>query len=683
MTDKRIKRFIPIMLICMIVNLFSGVSFGVSADEADEMPVLGKYDFNDGQLPALFSSYTFKAEDGRVRAFGKWSKMVFTDIPCNCSLEFKIKPIENRIIPRFYVKLRDEAVFCYSNNSLVGGDDSSKFYLMSASENLQKGTEYKEDTNILGYGGEYTIKCEAKGNNYSLYLNGEQIISESYEPISGTINSGIEFCCFPEDNTEGIIDFYLDDVILRGKSSELDVPKDSLFSCNFETDQMPGGFNAEKYSIENGECFINGKSCTFSYSGLSRECSLEFRIKPKDDFVIPHFNVLIGNGSFSYTANYAEDSSWDDRLVAYNAETWGAFVGEKWAKGCFFTEEQRGHKVKYVSDGDLCEMYIDGVLMISVEVPVTEEKEEYDIVFTLTGKDKFNNVGFYLDDIVVKGKPAGSDIESNVMCEYNFDDGVIPEDLSAGSFKVKDGKLVSTSVGSNISIPNIPKNSYVEFKIGATKGNVLPGFNTTFGRANYKYIANFVQNSSWDDRLTMTDAITGTQLVDSWAVDSFFSAGENIVKYYTDGETYSLYINSKKIATGICKSDIPRGRYTFNLRSEAAGNVINSEYYIDDITVKTILNNKKEKTEEEKIAKIIKESFKSEKGKDGYNYASFDVEINPPEGKLVEAFWIVVDGKYSKLIQIEKTDDEKIINIPVVIKYDGPVTADDVEIYVK
>ena len=684
MSDEKVKRIIPIMLICLFMNIISFVPVSANSEEEEDMPVLSSYNFDDGQLPASFSSYTFKVEEGELRVFGKWSKFSFSDIPRNCSLEFKIKPIENRIIPRFYVKLRDEAIFYYSNNALVGGDTSSQFYLVSASDNQQKGESFKSDTNILSAGGEYTVKYVAQGSDYSVYLDGEQIISASYETESGVLNSGVEFGCMPEDDTEGIIGFYLDDVVVSGKSSELDVPVDSLYACNFENGQLPNGFNAEKYSIENGECFINGKACTFSYSGLSRDCSLEFRIKPKDNYVIPNFNVLIGNGSFTYVANYAENPDWDDRLVMYNAETWGEYVSEKWAKDTFFVEKQRGHKIKFVAEGDLHSLYMDDVLMLSAECPIIEEKEGYDITFTLTGKDKFDNVGFYLDDIVVKGKLAGADTLAEVLCEYNFDDGIIPSEFSAASFKVKDGRIVSTATGSSFSIPNVPKNSYVEFKIGATPDNVLPGLSTTFGNASFNYIANFVQNSNWNDRLTMTNATTGTQVVDSWAVDSFFSVGENTVKYFTDGEMYSMYINGKKIASGECKSNVPKGRFTFTLRSGDAGNMPNTEFYVDDIVVKTLKGNANEETTENgQVARVLKDTWKTETDSAGVNYAGFDVVFNVPEGMTVDSFWVKVNGKNSKLIKIDPIEGEKVTNIPVVMKYEGSITAEDVKIYVK
>jgi len=677
---KIIKRLALFLAIC----LFSGtVSFGAEPAE-EEAPILASYNFDDGELPASFSSYYFRAVDGKVMAFGKWSKVSFSDIPKNCSIEFKIKPIENRIVPRFCVKLRDDAMFFYKNNSVVGKGDSDEFVLISASDNQQKGESFKSDTKLLKPGVESTLKYVANGNDYSLYLNGEQIISATYEPSGGELKSGIEFALMPEDNSVGIIELLLDDIEVRGKASKLDIPSDAMYAFNFEDGSLPGGFSASSYSIEGGELKVSGKACSFSFPGMAKDGSLEFRIKPIEGFVIPNFNMLIGNGSFSYTANYVQDSSWDDRFVVYNAETWGNFVANAWAVDTFFSEKQRGHKVKVVAEGDTHTLYIDDKEIMSAECPVTEVKEGYDITFTLTGKDQFENVGFYLDDIIVKGKPAGADIETDILHEYNFDDGLVPGTFDCAELVNEDGKLKSKGNGSGFSFSNIPKNSYVEFKISPSEGNVIPGFTSTFGNASFTYVANFVQDADWDDRLTMFDATTGVQKADSWATNSFFSNGENTVKYFTDGVTYSLYVNNKKLVSGDCPMTMPKGRYNFSFRAGNAGKVSNIGYCIDDVTVKAVIGNTEtDKEAENKTARVLEDTWRTETDFKGVKYAGFDVELNVPEGKTVSSFWISIDGKDSKLINITPVEGEKIISIPVVMKYSGNVTAKDVEINVK
>ena len=678
---KKLKRLALATALCLFTNM---VCFAEQPTAVvDDAPILGSYNFDDGELPANFSSFNFKVEDGKLRAFGKWSKFSFADMPRNCSIEFKIKPIENRIIPRFYVKLRDDATFYYNNNSVISEDPSSQFILMSSSDNQQKGNDSVSETNHFKPGNEYTLKYFAQDNEYGVYLNGEQIISASYEPQSGEIKSGMEFALMCEDNTVGIIDFYLDDIVVRGKASALDIPSDAMYAYNFEDGRLPNGFNATDYSIEDGELKINSKICTFSFPGLAKDSSIEFRIKPIEGFVIPHFNVLVGNGSFSYTANYCQNPSWDDRFVVYNAETWGSHVGSVYAGDTYFSEKQRGHKVRVVAEGDTHSLYIDDNEILSAECPVKDGKEGYDLTFTLTGKDQFENVGFYLDDIVVKGKMAGADIDAEILHEYNFDDGIMPLSFDSSAFRAEDGRLRSSGSSSSFSIPNVPKNSYVEFKMASAADNVIPGFSINYGNALFTYVANFVQDATWDDQIIMYNASTGNKITSAWATDSFFSDGDNTVKCFTDGDTYSLYINNKKLISEQSPANKPQGRYNFTFRAGTAGKVSNIGFYTDDITVKHVNEKTAEDTAENQSAHVVADTWTTQKGSDGISYAGFDVEITAPEGKVVNSFWLTLNGKNSTLISTEPIEGGQSKVIPVVMKYTGQATAEDVKIYVK
>ena len=684
----QIKKLAWITALCMLVNMLASAAVFAAdtpaAETDEELPVLFSYDFNDEELPAIFSSFNFKAENGMLRAFGKWSEFSFESVPRNCSLEFKIKPVERRIIPRFVVKMRDDASFYYDNNAVISDDNSSRFSLISDADNQQKGDASVDSTNHLKAGEEYDLKYSAIGNTYEMYLNGEKIISAEYEPSE--LKSGIKFALEAADNTVGVIDFYIDDIVVRGKSSALDIPKDALYGYNFEDGKLPNGFSSADFAVENGSLVVKKDDAKFSFPYLAKDCSLEFTVRPIDGLNLTNFSVTIGNAFFGYVSNYRLNEKWDDKFAVYNAETWGKELAEKWANDTFFTDKQVGHKVKITSENDVYTLSIDGDEKLRAECPVTTPKEGYDLTFSVTGKGQFENPGFALDDIIVKGKIAGSDIPSDALYEYNFDDGVLPNELSAAAFVVEDGKMKSRGSSSSFSISGIPKNSYLEFKLSPAEGNVIPGFSTAFGNSSFTYVANFVQNATWDDKITMYNASTWKSVGEAWAntTDTFLPYSENTVKYFTDGTVYTLYINNKKIISGECPASKPMGRYNFTFRAGTAGDVKNLDFCIDDITVRTMSDEEiGADGTETGIAHVNEETWKTEKASDGTNYAGFDVELNIPEGTTVDSFYLTLNGKYSKLIKITPAEGAVTVTVPVVLKCGSDASAKDVKVYVR
>ena len=87
--------FINISAIAGNINTFS--------DDA-----LYSFDFGDGTLPEIFGSDVFGVENGRLKITSSKSKVTFSDVPKNSSIELKIKTDGNSAIPKFNAELGKE-----------------------------------------------------------------------------------------------------------------------------------------------------------------------------------------------------------------------------------------------------------------------------------------------------------------------------------------------------------------------------------------------------------------------------------------------------------------------------------------------------------------------------------------------------------------------------------------------
>jgi len=171
-----------------------------------------------------------------------------------------------------------------------------------------------------------------------------------------------------------------------------------IYSFDFDNGKLPEEFDGKTLSVENGMLKVAGGE-GFTFSGMHRNCSVEFKIIPAENDSVPQFSVQTGNGSFTFYDNNRQNSSWSDKISLYNSITWGNAVSTAWANGTFFGNSQNGYTVKCVSKDENISLYINGSRVLTGKC--AGNADDYKVIFS-AGSNAEN--GIYLDDITVENQ---------------------------------------------------------------------------------------------------------------------------------------------------------------------------------------------------------------------------------------------------------------------------------------
>ena len=173
------------------------------------LDVIQFYSFNDDILPNCFSDKMFITENGMLRANGAGSRFVFSDMPKNCSFEFKIKPLKDMYIPKFQVIIGNSAfTFCDNNRQKNSWDDKFSVY-----NNITWGSALKEmwanGTFFPDAKNGHTIKYVSNNDTYTLYIDDINIGEVSYTGVAD--NYKVSFTVADD----AAIGMYIDDITVK------------------------------------------------------------------------------------------------------------------------------------------------------------------------------------------------------------------------------------------------------------------------------------------------------------------------------------------------------------------------------------------------------------------------------------------------------------------------------------
>ena len=422
------------LIVCLVVP-----SIGQAVCAADKEQDIYSYNFEDDALPSGFNVYDFRAEDGKLKVIGKWAQIVYSDISRDCSVEFKIQGIENRVIPNFTVTLRDDAKFCYINHSVTSDDKTDGFVLESASEGA-KG-EYSTGKMILSPQREHSLKFSAKDNRYEMSLDGKTVISAQYELKSDSTKFPVSFALTAADNTVGVIGFYMDDYKIKGTDGAVanevfEAPENAIYAYDFNNGELPNNFDASDFKVENGKLRVVGSAAEINLPNVPKDCMIEFTLKPISGCIIPKFYVNFRGVSDFYYNNKAVMSEYNTSQIALvNEEDWKIRGNDQWSTVKPHFSDIKEYKLKYIADGTHYEMYIDDNQIIDTDYDDGAKKSKYPIrIIVSPDKGTVGTIGFYIDNIVVtplETKETESDETAKDIAK------VIPESWSVS--KGKDG----------------------------------------------------------------------------------------------------------------------------------------------------------------------------------------------------------------------------------------------------
>ncbi|MBP3360181.1 MAG: hypothetical protein J6N52_04960 [Clostridia bacterium] len=178
-------------------------------------------------------------------------------------------------------------------------------------------------------------------------------------------------------------------------------------------------------------------------------------------------------------------------------------------------------------------------------------------------------------------------------CSFNFDDGTLDEKIFSNEmFAVENKKIKAITSESSFSIPDIKKNSSIEFKLKPTESGYIPKFNVKIGNASVSYINDNRISSSWNDKISLYNRVTGGNAVSSVFADGTGNTPEGT--FFPDkGEEYTIrfdsyenihyfFINGNLIVSGACEGIL--NEYNAEVILYGAADKV----YIDDITVKEL-----------------------------------------------------------------------------------------------
>lgn len=472
--------------ICTVSAQSGTLSDGISTYSDD---VFYSYDFNDGVLPAEFDTSAFTVENGQLKTTTAGSSFTLPDVSKNCSFEFKMKLADSTTLPKFNVNFGNTSVTydnLYRQNNTW--DDKLSIYNRITWATVKtvwaNGNGVPADTFFATDKNEYSLKYIAYENMHSLYIDNALIFAEECSGDMASYNVSFSI----NNAASGV---YLDDIKVKRKTdasvedpedepTEEPVPDKNTYIYTFNDGNIPEEFNSSGFSIENDKLRVDGATGSFTLTNVPKDCSIEFKIEPTKDGVIPHLNLLLRTCNFSYTANYVQNKTWDDSIRMYDTEKNNEEFAVAWAGDSFLPEKAGGHVAEFIAYGDVYSLYIDNVLIISEERPVTEEKESYDLTFShKNGNGTIPNTGFYLDDIVVKGvyeahdtvRPSLPSLSADGATEMYFQSfdslTALPSAENGVDYRantIENGSLCVTE-GEGFVIPSVYSNHVLEMDI--------------------------------------------------------------------------------------------------------------------------------------------------------------------------------------------------------------------------
>jgi len=361
---------------------------------------LASHNFNDGKLPARFDSSKFSVENGMLKANVAGSTFAFTDVPENSITEFKIKPLDNAAVPAFSFNFGNISV-SYTDNYAQNASWDDYFTIYDRTTWAKVGGQVwangsagiPKDTFFPANEDGHTIKTVSYGGSHKLYIDDVLIFDRECKKAAGGTNN-IEFMV----STKATTGLYFDDIVVKDSTKP--------YTFNFESGVLSKEFDTNNFFIQDGMLRVRGADSSFEFKNMSKNASLEFKIKSADNEYIPPFYVEIGNAQVSYKNNFTDPTKgWNDEIPIYNRVNWDASQSQKvWAdggagkpKGNFFPVNEDGYTLKYVAKDGVHSLYIDGALRL--QSTLTGELSAYNIKFTVGNAA---TTGMYIDDIKVE-----------------------------------------------------------------------------------------------------------------------------------------------------------------------------------------------------------------------------------------------------------------------------------------
>lgn len=175
----------------------------------NEFPVIHHYNFNNEHLPAEFDAKNFSVVNNQLKANGAGSKFSFFAMPKDCSIEFKIRPVENERIPKFNVQIGNGSFTYYDNNS-ENSTWSDRFFLYnSVTWGDAVSSKWANETFFPDTINGHTLRYDADGDTHSMYIDNTLIFSGE---CVGTSDSYDVIFTINEDAKNGL---YLDDITVK------------------------------------------------------------------------------------------------------------------------------------------------------------------------------------------------------------------------------------------------------------------------------------------------------------------------------------------------------------------------------------------------------------------------------------------------------------------------------------
>lgn len=566
---KLIKKLALVVTICSLANVFS---FGTGVLAADEDNGVTTYNFDDGVLPEGLDSTMFTVENGMLKVNDKDSVFAVGDMSANYSIEFKIKPFADNVEKAFNLHFGNATIYYDGANGQNSSWDDAVTLKKRAdgsqiSKLWAKGSYFPDRTNG------HTVKAVVNSNMHSFYIDGSLIISGECTEAASSNDISFSLASFA---TDGV---YLDDIVITKMADSAEITTSgALYAYNFNDGVLPARFDSSLFSVENQMLKMTNPSSSFSFTNVPKHSSMELKLKPVDGTVIPKFSLNFGNLSISYDNWASVNGSGSDKIVVYERIGWSTLT-TLWADGgggrptgSFFPAANGIHTIKVITYGDNHKLYLNDVCVLNQEY--SGKMNSYDLSFMLSKSAAYD---VYIDDIIVK--------DSTEPYNYNFDDGVLPEEFDSNNFAVVDKMLYVRGVDSVINFDEMSKNCSFEFKVKPETGSYIPAFYVEWGNSQISYINNAIAYAGNDviRVYNRTDwSVAKKEVWNSPSGNFLPSADGHTLKFVAKDNIHSIYID------GVLKheSEITGELSAYNIKlgvTDYAGTA--TSFYLDDIKV--------------------------------------------------------------------------------------------------
>ena len=668
------KRMVLPLAASLFLNTFAFAAPIQAAEESSKMAVnadytIYSYDFNDGELPENFNPESFSVEDGKLRVNDPKAYISLPDVPKDCVAEFTIQPIEGYIIPQTDIQLRESAVFYYKNNSVLSTPyNNSRMALVSMSDWKVKGENWSTNGVHFKDGKSYKLKYVAEGDRYSMSIDGREIINAECATIVDKDTYNFVFEVSALSGTTGTTGFYIDNLSVRGINDDpmptespssteepsatptlaptaepTQEPEDGTktYSYDFNDGKLPSEFSVENFAVEDGKLRVNGANSYFALPDIPKNCTVSFKLKPIDGYIIPQFVATLRNDAgFYYKNNSVLSSPYNNsRMVLVSSSDWKQRGNDNWVNGGTHFMTGNEYDVKYTAKDDTYTMSVDGKEIVTAEYSIGTLNDTYPFAFQVAPvKDTVGAVGFYIDDLKaeeLKDEPAPTSTPAPTTPPttdptptpapttpptptpgsngrtymYNFNDGKLPSEFSSENFSVENGKLRVNGSKSYFALPDVPKDCSVSFNLKPIEGCIIPQFVATLREdAGFYYKNNAVLQQPFDSSqiFILSTAKNWSKVGnDNWSNGKthFADGNEYQVKYTVQGDKYTMYIDGKEIVTAEYSIGNLKDTYPFSFQvSPVSGTVGTVGFYIDNLIVKRL--DKDSSTDDFKLPEI-------------------------------------------------------------------------------